>query len=260
MKPARPAITILIHRDGAVQSRTIRIPLWAAKAGLIVSGIGLVAIVAGAALYLPILGVAAQVPGLKSQITGLRAENAQIRRLVTEVDSLESQYAKVRGMLGADIQDSGSNDSPIPQAPPIMVTASSAPESGGGSVPNRWPLDEPGYITRGQLGAGDDATHSGLDIAIPVGSPVRAAGQGTVTEAATDVEYGMYVLLKHEQGYESRYAHLSRIIARAGQNVPAGEVIGLSGNSGRSSAPHLHFEIRRKGQSLDPLTLVKEGR
>jgi murein DD-endopeptidase MepM/ murein hydrolase activator NlpD len=56
------------------------------------------------------------------------------------------------------------------------------------------------------------------------------------------------------------YGHLSRILVTAGETVAAGEVIGLSGNSGRSTAPHLHFEIRRRGASLDPLTLVKEGR
>jgi murein DD-endopeptidase MepM/ murein hydrolase activator NlpD len=56
------------------------------------------------------------------------------------------------------------------------------------------------------------------------------------------------------------YGHLSRILVTQGAVVPPGEVIGLSGNTGRSTAPHLHFEIRRRGSSLDPLTMVKEGR
>ena len=67
------------------------------------------------------------------------------------------------------------------------------------------------------------------------------------------------MLLEHPQGYESMYGHLSRVIVAPGDSVRAGQVIGLSGNSGRSTAPHLHFEIRRGGQSIDPLTLVREG-
>jgi murein DD-endopeptidase MepM/ murein hydrolase activator NlpD len=261
MRKDPPAVTILIHRDGDVDSLNFRVPLWIVRSGLVAAGILSLAIVVGAILYVPMLGVAAQVPGLKSEISTLRRENAQISRLVSTVDSLESQYSKVRGMLGADVGDTAEIAAPAVVAPPIIVLSrKDVWFSSDSTIPGRWPLDEPGYITRGQLGAGDDAGHSGLDIAIPEGSTVRASGEGTVSEAAQDHEYGLYVLVKHAEGYESRYAHLSRIIVNVGKMVQSGEVIGLSGNSGRSSAPHLHFEIRRKGQSIDPLTLVKEGR
>ena len=66
------------------------------------------------------------------------------------------------------------------------------------------------------------------------------------------------MLLEHPEGYQSMYGHLSRVTVAVGDTVSAGQVIGLSGNSGRSSAPHLHLEIRREGRSLDPLTLVQE--
>jgi murein DD-endopeptidase MepM/ murein hydrolase activator NlpD len=88
---------------------------------------------------------------------------------------------------------------------------------------------------------------------------VRASGGGTVLRTGTDAEYGTFVLLQHPDGYQSMYGHLDRTTVQPGRPVNAGEVIGLSGNSGRSSAPHLHFEIRLNGQSLDPTTLVKEG-
>ena len=84
-------------------------------------------------------------------------------------------------------------------------------------------------------------------------------GEGLVAEAGEDPEYGTFVLLQHAEEYQSMYGHLSRLVVRAGQRVSAGEVIGLSGNTGNSSAPHLHFEIRKKGLVVDPLTLVKEG-
>ena len=81
-----------------------------------------------------------------------------------------------------------------------------------------------------------------------------------VLQTGAQEEYGNFVLLEHPEGYQSKYGHLSRIIAVQGMRVRAGEVIALSGNSGRSSAPHLHFEIRRNDISVDPGTMVKEER
>jgi murein DD-endopeptidase MepM/ murein hydrolase activator NlpD len=261
MKPARPAITILIHRDGDVDSRSLRVPLWLFRTALGIVGTVLVLILLGAVLYLPIAGVAARVPGLRSEIAALREENAQIRRLVETVDSLESQYSKVRGMLGADLGTRLPNTSAVPQAPTIVVDGSSLDSiTLQGGVLTRWPLAELGYITRGQLGAGENAAHTGVDIAVPVGTPVRVAGTGSVVEAARDQEYGLFVLVRHDDGFATRYAHLSRIVVTAGKSLLAGEVIGLSGNSGRSSAPHLHFEITQRGQSIDPRKLLQEGR
>jgi murein DD-endopeptidase MepM/ murein hydrolase activator NlpD len=81
-----------------------------------------------------------------------------------------------------------------------------------------------------------------------------------VRQAGEDPEYGLFVLLEHPDEYQTMYGHLSRILVTATATVAPGEVIGLSGNSGRSTAPHLHFEIRQRGLSLDPQTMVKEGR
>lgn len=258
MKPSRQAVTILIHRDGAVRSRSFRFPLWLVRTILIGGGVIVCLLVIVLALYAPILTLAGRVPGLRSEIARLRAENAQIQHLRVAVDSLESQYSKVRGMLGADLpSQSSGGDKPL-SAPTILVSGKQHAAAGSG-VPIRWPLDESGYVTRGQLGAADDPTHAGADIAVPAGTPVRASGAGTVVEAGTDPEYGMYVLIRHAEGFTTRYAHLSRLLTSAGTEVPVGVVIGLSGNSGRSSAPHLHFEIRRKGQSIDPLSQIQEG-
>jgi murein DD-endopeptidase MepM/ murein hydrolase activator NlpD len=128
----------------------------------------------------------------------------------------------------------------------------------GPSEPVKWPLDVPGFVTRGDVLPGDSAeTHPGIDIAVPLGSPVRAAGGGVVEKAGTDSAYGLFVLLQHPGSYESMYGHASRLLVREGDSVQAGQVIALSGSSGRSTAPHLHFEIRLEGKSLDPLTMVK---
>jgi murein DD-endopeptidase MepM/ murein hydrolase activator NlpD len=164
-------------------------------------------------------------------------------------------------MVGADIgPEPFALSSHLTVAPAIFATSPSpgAPDSGA-TVPRRWPLDERGFITRGQAGAGStEEEHPGIDIAVPVGSVVRAAGGGVVLQTGAQAEYGNFVLLEHPQGYQSMYGHLSRILAIQGTRVAPGEVIALSGNTGRSSAPHLHFEVRLNGMSIDPGTLVKE--
>lgn len=80
-----------------------------------------------------------------------------------------------------------------------------------------------------------------------------------MAEAGYDADYGLFVLLRHPSGYETMYGHASRLLVVEGDDVQSGQVIALSGSSGRSTAPHLHFEIRRDKKSLDPLTFVKEG-
>jgi murein DD-endopeptidase MepM/ murein hydrolase activator NlpD len=263
MTPARPAFTVMIHRDGDLQSRSYRIPVLAWRVGL---GIGLlfgVTVVLGAALYLPVVRAAARVPSLTREVSRLEADNARIRDLVAALDSAESRYSQLRQMLGADIvPDPLALGATLPIAPALRARAPGVTTryETGASTPTHWPLDDPGYLTRGQVGSGTrEEAHPGIDIAVPSGTLVRAAGGGSVLQSGIDPEYGSFVLLQHPDGYQTMYGHLSRIAVNANSTVDAGQVIGVSGNSGHSSAPHLHFEIRRDGQSLDPLQLVKEG-
>jgi len=101
------------------------------------------------------------------------------------------------------------------------------------------------------------AYHSGIDIANSVGTPVRAAQYGRVIFSGYRGHYGKTVIVAHPQGYETCYAHLHKIYVKRGQAVQQGEKIGLLGNTGRSTGPHLHFEVHQKGKLLDPLKLVK---
>ncbi len=263
MSPDRPAFTVMIHRDGELQSRRYRIPVWAFRAATVVALLVGAAIILGAALYLPLLRTVARVPGLTREVAQLEADNARIRDLVAALDSAESRYSQVRQMLGADlVPDPLALGATLPVAPALHARAPGASPKyeDGPSLPHHWPLDEPGYLTRGQVGTGTrDEAHPGIDIAVPSGTLVRASGGGNVLQSGMDPEYGSFVLLQHPEGYQTMYGHLSRIAVEPNASVGAGQVIGVSGNSGHSSAPHLHFEIRRDGQSLDPMQLVKEG-
>lgn len=95
--------------------------------------------------------------------------------------------------------------------------------------------------------------HSGVDLAAPAGAPVVATADGIVSFADWRGGYGRMVALLHGGGVETRFAHLSRILVRAGQRVLRGEVVGLVGSTGRSTGAHLHYEVRQHGAAIDPL-------
>lgn len=95
--------------------------------------------------------------------------------------------------------------------------------------------------------------HAGIDLASGIGSPVRAVADATVLSAANEGGYGRVVRLQHADGTVSVYAHMSAILVRAGQSVQAGELVGREGNSGRSTGPHLHFELRVNDVPINPI-------
>ncbi len=94
--------------------------------------------------------------------------------------------------------------------------------------------------------------HAGTDLRLAYGHEVRAAAAGIVTFAGDKGGYGTSVTVRHTDGLETRYAHLSAMDVRQGQTVAAGQVIARSGNTGRTTGPHLHFEVRQNGRPVDP--------
>jgi murein DD-endopeptidase MepM/ murein hydrolase activator NlpD len=111
-----------------------------------------------------------------------------------------------------------------------------------------------GYGTGDPMGGGGSRMHHGIDLAAPVGTPVRAAGEGVVISVGPRGAYGHYVRIRHDDDYETAYAHLDRYADRLerGLRVRQGEVIGYVGSSGRSTGPHLHYEILVGGTQVDP--------
>lgn len=104
------------------------------------------------------------------------------------------------------------------------------------------------------------AMHSGIDFRAGTGTDIRAAGAGTVTRAGWAGGYGRMVELNHGNGITTRYAHMSKINVRKGARVESGDIIGKVGSSGRSTGPHLHYEVRRNGAAIDPLRFLKAGK
>ncbi|TXT43204.1 MAG: LysM domain/M23/M37 peptidase domain-containing protein [Spirochaetes bacterium] len=99
--------------------------------------------------------------------------------------------------------------------------------------------------------------HSAIDIVLPTGTRVKATAEGRVGDTGYNSVFGNYVILRHANGYQSLYAHLNSISVKVGSYLDQGATVGLSGNSGQSTGPHLHFSLFKNGQALNPAKYVK---
>jgi murein DD-endopeptidase MepM/ murein hydrolase activator NlpD len=108
--------------------------------------------------------------------------------------------------------------------------------------------------------SGHSAYHTGIDIAAPTGTPVTAVAEGMVTFAGTRSGYGDVIEIDHGNGYMTRYAHNSAIVAHPGQRVHVGDVIAKAGSTGRSTGSHVHFEVWYDGRVVNPLAYVRSHR
>ena len=121
----------------------------------------------------------------------------------------------------------------------------------------RWPMRAPLTSPYGlrTLGTRLDM-HHGVDLGVPIGTDVHAMTGGRVSLAGPMSGYGLAVMIEHGGGWVTLYGHLDRVDVAVGDRVRAGQRVGLSGNTGLSTAPHLHFEVRRFGRSRDPVPLL----
>jgi murein DD-endopeptidase MepM/ murein hydrolase activator NlpD len=124
-------------------------------------------------------------------------------------------------------------------------------------LPLAWPITAP--VLGDRFGPRGDRWHSGVDFPAPTGAPVYAAQSGRVTWAGWNGGWGFLVVVAHGHGERSMYAHLSRIDVRVGVWVGQGVRVGLVGASGHATGPHLHFEVRIRGASVDPLRALPSG-
>ncbi|MEU9984458.1 LysM peptidoglycan-binding domain-containing M23 family metallopeptidase [Streptomyces sp. NPDC050856] len=137
-----------------------------------------------------------------------------------------------------------------PAQPQTSGSGFTAPVSAGVTTP---------YRASGSMWS--SGYHTGVDFAAPSGSTVKAVGPGTVVSAGWSGAYGNEVVIQHSDGNYSQYAHLSSLSVSAGQTVTGGQQIGLSGSTGNSSGPHLHFEIRTGpgyGSDIDPVAYLRQ--
>lgn len=130
-------------------------------------------------------------------------------------------------------------------------------------TPSGWPVEggwvSSGFGARADPFSGHQSQHDGMDIASDMGSPVLAVGDGVVSHSGDKAGYGMLVEITHESGLITRYAHTSAILVRVGDRVQKGQPIARVGSSGRSTGPHLHFEVVRHGTAVNPMRYLQQA-
>jgi murein DD-endopeptidase MepM/ murein hydrolase activator NlpD len=201
------------------------------------------------------------------EMEDLKTENRRLEEKVSLIDELSRKLKEYEiyvekinvilgvGEVGGGMETRPGEGRPKKQWGDIGVASYSEGKSPliryhGSEKPKEWPLTRRGFITRGFT---DEPTfHPGVDIAVPENTAVRTTASGVVSELGWDNDYGNYIEVQHGGGYTTIYGHNSRLIVSRGQWVKKGDIIAFSGSTGRSTAPHLHYEVRRRGIAVDP--------
>lgn len=145
------------------------------------------------------------------------------------------------------------------QAMDTTAPAAAAPVS----IPSRMPLDNAAltssYGMRTHPVLGGRRAHSGVDLAATTGTPIFATADGIVSKAGRFSSYGLYVSIEHGAKLQTRFAHMSRVAVSNGERVKKGDIIGYVGSTGRSTGPHLHYEVRVDGDAVNPIPYMVES-
>jgi murein DD-endopeptidase MepM/ murein hydrolase activator NlpD len=175
-----------------------------------------------------------------------RSREAALEKINSVEQHIEGDLAEIQSKIAAQLAASAS--APLP-AGPVRY----------GSGQFIWPVD--GSVVSG-FGMRWGRMHEGIDIAVPEGTPIRAAASGTVVLVQSEAEsggYGNFTCLDHGGGLQTCYAHQSSVAVSSGQSVSQADVIGYTGCTGRCFGPHLHFEVRINGAPTDPLGYLQPG-
>jgi murein DD-endopeptidase MepM/ murein hydrolase activator NlpD len=254
--------------SGDLSTRSYEISYRKLRLALYAGGAVAIALFLMAASWFWLAAQAGRVQMLQREVASLQQERQERERLARTVARMQATYDQIKVLLKGDLPSADSIQAraravgartPGDSSAPRDSTASDAtpPDSAvkdgpSAALPHAWPLAGVAFVTREPTARG----HPGMDIAVASGSRILATGAGTVLEAGDDPVYGRFVVIGHGGGYESLYGHASRLLVHPRERVRAEQVIALSGSTGVSTAPHLHFEIRRNGQALDPRRFV----
>ncbi len=248
-------VTVMIISDSGKSPVSIKFSHLTFKIALGVAALALLATIIGIISYGTLL--------TKSlDRDRLAAEVEQMKRYTTKVDQLEKNLETYRTMLkkmtllaGIDLDAVG-----MSMIDSSAVAAGTEPQVNNAEVSDAQPHPLPlGYPVKGYLSRSyqpDDANprvrHFGIDLAVGVGTPVIATADGVVSFAGWDSTFGWEVILKHADGLETMYGHNDSLLVHAGDVAKFGETIAVSGNTGSSTAPHVHYEIRKDGVAVNP--------
>lgn len=239
-------ISLIIAPHGSSKSWT-RVVSLPALAAVGVGAVTLVVLVIGLTIQVADLSARArEVEALRRENAELRGQTRRIAELEGELTRLQELETRVRRWAGIETGT---------ETPGALDTGSfdwGREEALLAEIPTLAPLK--GWISRGFERKPEG--HTGLDLAQETGTPIQASGWGVVRFAGWDDTFGNLVVLDHGNGFTSLYGHNEALLVREGDLVARGEPIARLGSTGRSSAPHVHFEVRLEDEPLDPAFLI----
>ncbi|MEO0095549.1 MAG: M23 family metallopeptidase [candidate division WOR-3 bacterium] len=184
---------------------------------------------------------------LKRRLEAVEKEFSKLETIKKKLELAEVENQRIKKMLGIDKTPS--------EVTPVVAEVEGKysedlnnPESSE-NLPSLLPVF-------GQISKVFGENHNGVDIAAPLYSPVIAAASGKVISVGWDTLYGNYILIEHSANYKTFYGHLNSILVKYGEVVTGGKIIGTLGSTGKSSSPHLHYEVIFKGQPVDPMVYL----
>jgi len=247
----RKELSFFVASNYSTNSLRFSVPLWMAR--LLGAVACLLALLVVASLVMVLTGTyrLSKLSYLERRNRQLEGEFAKVTALRRQLVQVEEQSRKMAAMLGVDKTPAPVNWDSVPLDSQALPEWLKGKVWGTQMVPRMVPVE--GYAVSQR--AGDQ--HPAIDLAAPAGAPVRATADAVVEQRGDDRQYGRFLLLQHGQGYESYYGHLQDWNVDKGDTVQAGATVGWVGTTGKSTAPHLHFEIRKDGQRIDPATVLK---
>ena len=262
----RNSLTITVTQSRAGRPFQIELPRWSVRVVSTVLIAAFALVIVGGILYGRLMRDALILREVRKENEMLRARAARFNELEDDVAQLEQVRRQILLLAGVPEAEAARSGASV-GADSVAITAETAPGAYAGEL-SEAALDSPlrvlpfqGPVSRGFMPKGGRGPeHPGVDIAGPTGAPVMAAADGEVAYAGQDTTFGNLLILRHQDGWETRYGHNQALVVSSGETVRAGQTVGLLGSTGRSSAPHLHFEVLRDGQSVDPGTFFSAYR
>lgn len=271
LKKIRVPLTIMVVPHSRGCSRSIRIPIVVALLFCclsVVGGIFTVSLVIETVKYHQLKANYARI---SNEVSEMRATMISLKESETQLKQLVSLGSRSKILQNLDTAESGSIDIDELKSQ-VAISMDTVKEiksylkkerATDLATPRGWPAE--GRISslfgnREHPLYGIRKFHSGIDISVPTGTPLHATADGVVSFSGRAANNGNITVIEHGLGYSTIYAHNTRNAFRAGQTVKRGDVVAYAGSTGASTGPHVHYEIWKNGQSIDPMPFIKEGR
>jgi murein DD-endopeptidase MepM/ murein hydrolase activator NlpD len=286
MSPGSSRFNVLVVRADGRQMRRLSVPRWATRATVTLFVIATMINIALVADYTRVRRdhgtVLATRDQLEERARAIEPMERRLAELRAEILAWDGLHASIMKPLGGERHGIGiggpalaiPGGNAIDQVDALLAhvreesrrlkaLARVAKEAGSvlASIPQRLPLRSAlnsGFGPRPSPWTGATEFHAGVDLSARPGTPVKATAPGMVRVAGNAAGYGTMVAIDHGHGIESRYGHLQSVSVAKGQQVERGQLVGLSGNTGRSTAPHLHYEVLVDGRAIDPRRVARE--